>query len=501
MSDPFAPFLGADDTIRRPLSGGRQPVAAPQPIPPFGAPQQPVSPFGAPARPSAQSDFTLDDDFFTAPSRSGGGGSGSLDDFGYDDADSGPMRRRSSDGEIDKAFELAAINPLAAAAAPLLWLAGRLNESAPPEDIGEFSRHVVDEIKRFETAAMARDIPGRLVRVARYAICASIDDIILNTRWGATSGWASRSLVGQLYNETWGGERFFDLLSQMLQQPEQNIDALELLAICLSIGFIGKYRVMDGGQGHLTRLRHDLYRTIRRVRGPYERSLSGKWEAANAPYKPPRSMAAPWLAALVLLGLLAALWIFTSLSLRGDVERVAEQIRALAPGIPVTVDHAGAPRVPDPRPPVRQTQVERISQALAGDIAARRVEVADLGDDVAIRMLGASFPVGGLNLAETEEPLVGRIAGALDAEAGRILVVGHTDNVPVGANSPLGDNMAISVARARSAAEMLQRHVEAPSRVSFEGRGETDPIVGNATPEGRARNRRVEFLVPSEGTP
>ena len=486
MNDPFAQFLGADDTIRRPLSGAKQPVASPRPDFPLEGGDRPGS-------------FGVGEDFFVGAARPMDNGLQDLDDLDMDSG--GLMRRRGSDSEIDKAFELSAINPLVAAASPLLWLAGRLNESAPPEDIGEFRRHVIDEIKRFETAAMARDIPGRLVRVARYAICASIDDIILNTRWGATSGWASRSLVGQLYNETWGGERFFDLLSQMLQQPEQNIDALELQAICLSIGFIGKYRVMDGGLGHLTRLRHDLYRTIRRVRGPYERSLSGRWQAVNAPYNPPRSMAAPWLAALILLALLLALWAFSSLSLRGDVQRVAEQIRALGRDMPVTVERAGVPMVPDPKPPVRQTQVERMSEALSGDIAAGRVEVASVGSDVAVRMLAASFPVGGLNLSEQEDPLIRRIAAALDAEEGRILVVGHTDNVPLNANSPLGDNMGLSVARARSVATMLQRHVEAPSRVSFEGRGDRDPIASNATAEGRARNRRVEFLVPTERTP
>jgi len=484
VSDPFAQFFGSDDTIRRPLNGSRGALA---PNPDHG--------FGPTTRGSSTADFQLGEDFFAPPRRSSGPAVESFDDPG------GPLRRRGSDSEIDKAFELAAINPLAAAAAPLLWLAGRLNESAPPDDVAEFRRHVMDEIKRFETAAMARDIPGRLVRVARYALCASIDDIILNTRWGASSGWASRSLVGLLYNETWGGERFFDLLSQMLQQPEQNIDALELLAICLSIGFIGKYRVMEGGQGHLTRLRHDLYRTIRRVRGPYERTLSGKWGAANAPYKPPRSMAAPWLAAILLLILLIALWAFASVSLRADVERAAEQIRALGPSIPVTVEKAGVPTVPDPQPPVRQTQIERISQTLGSDIAAGRIEVAELGGDVAIRMLAASFPVGGVELSKEEDPLIARIADALDAEAGRILVLGHTDNLPVGANSPLRDNVAISVARARSAAQMLQRHIAAPTRVSYEGRGENDPIASNATPEGRARNRRVEFLVPAEQVP
>lgn len=410
-----------------------------------------------------------------------------------------PSRR--GDAAIDKAFDLAAINPLVSAASPLLWLAGRLNESAPPEDIPEFRGRVMDEIRNFETAAMAKDVPDRLIRVSRYALCAVIDDIILSTRWGASSGWASSSLVSILYNETWGGERFYDLLSQVMQQPDQNIDALELMAICLSIGFSGKYRVAEGGQGQLQRLRQDLYRTIRRIRGPYERNLSAAWQTMPVPHRAPISMAAPWAAALLLLLLLAGLWAFSSISLRASVERSAEQIRGLVPSIPVMVERAGIPDIPEPVPPVRKTQIERITEALAVEIAARRIEVATVDDKVVIRMLGASFPSGGLDLALTEDPLIAKIGAALDPEPGPILVVGHTDNVPVGAGSPLGDNMAISVARARSAAQMLQKHVEDQSRVSFEGRGETDPIVPNSSAEERARNRRVEFQIPAEKTP
>lgn len=494
MNDPLSYLSNADDTIRRPARGAAPPVFAPQP-------QQRVA-FDPLHQPAAQppGGFGLDDDFFDEKQANGRGGF--ADDFGLDDVSgSNDSFRRRGDTVIDKAFDLAAINPLVAAASPLLWLAGRLNESAPPDDIAEFRRRVIDEIKHFETAAMAKDIPSRLIRVSRYALCATIDDIILNTRWGAASGWASGSLVGVLYNETWGGERFYDLLSQLSQQPEQNIDALELMAICLAIGFSGKYRVMDGGQGLLTRLRHDLYRTIRRVRGPYERNLSATWQAAAAPHRPPRSMAAPWLAAAIVAILLAALWAFSSISLRSSVEQAAEEIRALAPAMPVTVERDGVPVVPDPAPPVRLTQIERISEALQSDIAAERIEVAPAGDNIVVRMLGASFPSGGLTLAETEEPLVSRIGAALDAEPGAILVVGHTDNVPVGAGSPLGDNMAISESRAESAAEMLRRHVTTPSRVTSEGRGENDPIASNASAEGRARNRRVEFQLPAEQAP
>ncbi|CAN7464893.1 type IVB secretion system protein IcmH/DotU [Rhizobium sp. LjRoot30] len=447
------------------------------------------------ARPGASAAFS--DDFFDPKPKAR---QGFADDFGLNQPVMEKPSRRG-DAAIDKAFDLAAINPLVSAASPLLWLAGRLNESAPPEDIPEFRGRVMDEIRNFETAAMAKDVPDRLIRVSRYALCAVIDDIILSTRWGASSGWASSSLVSILYNETWGGERFYDLLSQVMQQPDQNIDALELMAICLSIGFSGKYRVAEGGQGQLQRLRQDLYRTIRRIRGPYERNLSAAWQTMPVPHRAPISMAAPWAAALLLLLLLAGLWAFSSISLRASVERSAEQIRGLVPSIPVMVERAGIPDIPEPVPPVRKTQIERITEALATEIAARRIEVATVDDKVVIRMLGASFPSGGLDLALTEDPLIAKIGAALDPEPGPILVVGHTDNVPVGAGSPLGDNMAISVARARSAAQMLQKHVEDQSRVSFEGRGETDPIVPNSSAEERARNRRVEFQIPAEKTP
>lgn len=445
------------------------------------------------------SGLELDEDFFGEPQTKGQ--RAFADDFGLSEAPAAADGvRRGGDTAIDRAFDLAAVNPLVSAASPLLWLAGRLNESAPPDDIGEFRRRLLDEIRHFETAAMAKDVPPRIVRVSRYALCATLDDIILNTRWGAAGGWASGSLVGVLFSETWGGERFYDLLSQLQQQPEQNIDALELMAICLSIGFSGKFRVTEGGQGHLTRLRHDLYRTIRRIRGPYERNLSATWEAMGAPHKPPRTMAAPWLAVLVLLLFFSALWAFSSISLRTSVEQTSEQIRALAPAIPVLVERDGVREIPEAIPPARQTQVERMSEALSTDIAGGRIEIAEVDDAIMLRMLGASFPSGGLSLSQGEDPLMQRIAQALNAERGPILVLGHTDNVPVGAGSPLGDNMSISVARARSAAQMLQTHIDEPERVSFEGRGETDPIASNAAAEGRARNRRVEFQIPAEST-
>jgi type VI secretion system protein ImpK len=58
--------------------------------------------------------------------------------------------------------------------------------------------------------------------------------------------------------------------------------------------------------------------------------------------------------------------------------------------------------------------------------------------------------------------------------------------------------MAISKARADSAAEVLKKGLDDPSRVTTVGRGSNDPIASNSTPEGREKNRRVEFLIDAE---
>jgi outer membrane protein OmpA-like peptidoglycan-associated protein len=72
----------------------------------------------------------------------------------------------------------------------------------------------------------------------------------------------------------------------------------------------------------------------------------------------------------------------------------------------------------------------------------------------------------------------------------RIRIEGHTDNV-----GRLEDNMALSNDRAFTVMEYLQAKGIAGSRLSFKGLGPTVPIASNDTPEGRAQNRRTEFVI------
>lgn len=80
----------------------------------------------------------------------------------------------------------------------------------------------------------------------------------------------------------------------------------------------------------------------------------------------------------------------------------------------------------------------------------------------------------------------------------RILIEGHTDNVPTGKSG--SDNMDLSLRRAKAIANILVLHGIPKDRISVTGYGDTQPINSNNTEEGRAKNRRVEVkLLPPEG--
>ena len=75
----------------------------------------------------------------------------------------------------------------------------------------------------------------------------------------------------------------------------------------------------------------------------------------------------------------------------------------------------------------------------------------------------------------------------------QVNVRGHTDNIPPGPNSPYRDNWELSSARAVSVVKELIKDEVDPKRLSACGNAEFKPIATNATPEGRAKNRRVDL--------
>lgn len=90
-----------------------------------------------------------------------------------------------------------------------------------------------------------------------------------------------------------------------------------------------------------------------------------------------------------------------------------------------------------------------------------------------------------------------RLAKVLEANPDiNILVEGHTDNVPFRGSGQVKDNWDLSVMRATSIAKILIENSRIdPKRITAAGRSEYDPVDTNATPQGRARNRRTEIIL------
>ncbi len=138
-------------------------------------------------------------------------------------------------------------------------------------------RHALEEIRRFEERARAAAVSTEVVTAGRYALCASLDEAVLSTPWGAQSEWAQQTLLVALHREAWGGEKFFDMLDRVSSDPARHIDLMELQYLVLAFGFKGKYQVADRGDARLSEVLHSLYQQIRVQRGTPQMDLSLRW--------------------------------------------------------------------------------------------------------------------------------------------------------------------------------------------------------------------------------
>ena len=110
-------------------------------------------------------------------------------------------------------------------------------------DVAGLRDHALEEMRRFEEQARAAGVQNEIVLAARYVLCAALDEAVLSTPWGAQSEWAQHPLLVALHREAWGGEKFFEMLERVSQDPGRYIDLMELQYLVLAFGFGGKYQV------------------------------------------------------------------------------------------------------------------------------------------------------------------------------------------------------------------------------------------------------------------
>ena len=421
--DPFAP---GDRTVIMPVPGGRAAPPPPPPAPPPLAPSEPAPAFDEPAVQSG-------------------------------------------------------LNPLVAAANPLLNMIPQLRSSVEHPNTAALRQGLAQGIRTFEARARAAGVSPEHVVAARYALCTVIDETAAGTPWGASGAWAQQGLLALFHNETSGGEKFFQLLARIIDNPQQNLHLIELMYVCLQLGFEGRYRVADEGLRQLEAIRRRVLAVIRKERGEYERDLAAHWRGVAALPQSRLGWLPLWVVVAVAAVILVAIYLGFSVSLGRVSDRLA-------------IDIASVRVASVLRPPPAPAAQPRLTPFLAEEIQRGWVAVDDRADRSIVTILGDGlFKPGDVTVNASQVPLTARIADAIARVPGAVDVVGHTDNVPI-RSLRFPSNWELSTARAESVAGLLAQRVER-GRLKVEGRGEIEPIAPNATPEGRAKNRRVEITV------
>lgn len=377
----------------------------------------------------------------------------------------------------------------ASAATAILLQGSKLRRMVTAPDIRRLQAALQEQIAGYEQHLHALNLPSDLVAYARYAVCATIDDFVLNTPWGSSSSWAAQGLVNSIHHETLSGERFYGHLAELRKNPTRNAGVLELMYLCLSLGFQGQMRLNPRGGAEIERLRNELYQQLRR--DGVEPEISPHWRGRR---RPPRRLGAilpAWLApALIALALLACYF-----GLRQTLSGYSSATTDRLTELPRAVAFPKPPPIPPANPGVQQAP--RIRKFLEPEIKADLVEVTESSDSILVRVRNRNpglFISASADLEQEHEPTIGRIAKALDGERGAVTIIGHTDSQPI-RSIRFQSNWELSVARAETVRRMIARQIADPARLSVEGRADTEPIASNDAEDGRRQNRRIDILL------
>jgi chemotaxis protein MotB len=149
-------------------------------------------------------------------------------------------------------------------------------------------------------------------------------------------------------------------------------------------------------------------------------------------------------------------------------------------------------------------QLQQQNAALSAQVTAEKAQICRLQGAIKYTVNSdLLFSSGGWQMNDRGKQIIANMASKLaPTQQNPILVSGYTDNAPIGPalqREGITSNQILSQKRAENVMEFLISQGVKPDLVSAKGFGDADPVASNATPQGRAQNRRVELSVPASG--
>ncbi|MBT3197986.1 MAG: OmpA family protein, partial [Gammaproteobacteria bacterium] len=384
-------------------------------------------------------------------------------------------------------------NPLVDISALLLSLASQLRTLSTHPDINSLKKQTIQSIQSFERDAQKAHIEPETIVAARYALCSFIDEVILNTPWGSGTVWSHESLLVLFHKETSGGEKFFLIIDRATEDAEKNINLLELLYLIISLGFEGKFRVVQRGGEQLAQQKDKLYRVIQNQRGATHHTLSPRWKSSSKGRAPLHHYISPWVIYTVTSATILVCFLGFSFSINQSTTALYQSL--------YDIGTAPTPHQPVTHEPLPTRQYSdstlRIREALTAEINRGFIEISENNKQLLIRLTDPELFSSGSDLVNQKMvSVIYHIAEVIQHHPlNRVMVTGHTDNQPI-FTAQFQSNWALSQARADSITNILHdTGYLADKTVTAKGLADNHPLVPNSSIENRARNRRIELVI------
>lgn len=157
---------------------------------------------------------------------------------------------------------------------------------------------------------------------------------------------------------------------------------------------------------------------------------------------------------------------------------------------------------PQPKQPTQSTQslsmvARELKNALTEQKADQDVRIEAGENQILVHFDAALlFDSGRAEIKQLAIPALDAIARVLKSVGNKIVIEGHTDSDPMIPNPQYPDNWALSGGRAANVLRyFIDFHGVPPQRLSFAGYSDIRPVAPNTTPEGKAKNRRVDIII------
>ncbi len=375
-------------------------------------------------------------------------------------------------------------NALLAAAAPLFNAIVQIRLAATHDDPAGLRHQLIEEVRQFENRSKQAGLPFEMIIGARYCLCSTLDEAATQTPWGTRGVWSGNGLLVTFHNESWGGEKVFQLLSRLSQAPQQHLWLLEVIHYCLLLGYEGRYRGKENSRLQRENIRVRLAQLIADTRHDSEAPLTSQVIVRPLPgnlWLPP----VPLWAAVAVTALVAGL-IYSGLNWR--LGYTAEPLLREIYQTPL-------PQITPSRRAFAPPGLLNLHQHLSDVIAAGQLEVSDgpFGSKVTLSA-DRLFDHNATALNAVGRALLMRVVAAMNNVKGTVLVSVYTDNQSTRDNR-FASNYEYSLAQAQAVSSLLSQQLAAGHQIKTEGRGDSTPLAANDSRENRARNRRVEITL------